>query len=257
MIDPIAVLTLSGHDPTGGAGIQADIETIIRFGCHPCSVITALTAQDSNNIVNVYPQNTDDFQKQLDILAADIPVRAIKIGLLGSPGIGRAIASFLLKTPSTPVILDPILRAGGGKSLADPDLIGVITQQLLPWVTVLTPNTQEARWLTGENDPDRCAQRLLELGCRSVLITGGHAPTPNIENRYYSGQSMMTFTQPRLPQGAHGSGCTLAAAIAANLALQKSLQKAVEIAQEYTWQTVKHAYRLGGGQRFPNRREMR
>ncbi|MBM4200717.1 MAG: hydroxymethylpyrimidine/phosphomethylpyrimidine kinase, partial [Gammaproteobacteria bacterium] len=168
------VLCLSGHDPTGGAGIQADIETLFRLGCHPCTVVTALTEQDTVDVRAVHPQAPDAFMAQARTLIADLPVSAVKIGLLGSAGIAEAIAQLLDALPGVPLVLDPILAAGGGHPLASKTLAAVIEQRLLPRVDVLTPNSNEARQLAGLSELDECAARLVARGCRRVLVTGTH-----------------------------------------------------------------------------------
>ncbi len=250
---PPLVLTISGHDPTGGAGIQADIETIVHHRCHPCSVITALTAQDSKNVRQVFPQSPDNFQYQLDTLLADLSFQAIKIGMLGSAEIAKVIAHRLSSLPEVPVVLDPVLKAGGGANLCDGRLMDALLKDLIPRVTLLTPNFQEARLLGQYDGMDDCAKMLLEKGCRAVLITGGDEETPSVQNYLYDGQARQTYTWKRLAEGAHGSGCTLASAIAALIAQGLDLTRAVEQAQQYTWNSLCHAFRPGHGQQFPRR----
>jgi hydroxymethylpyrimidine/phosphomethylpyrimidine kinase len=250
---PPVVLSLSGHDPTGGAGIQADIETIARLGAYPCTVITALTVQDTGNVRRVLPQPAADFLEQARTLLADMPVAAIKIGLLGSVGIVRAVEEILAETSGVPVVLDPILAAGGGRDLAGGELIAEIKSRLVPRATVITPNTPEARKLTGENDPDGCAQGLLKLGCPNVLLTGAHEDGPDVVNRWYGGAGVVPSRWPRLPGSYHGSGCTLASALAACLARGLPMEAAVREAQKFTWEALSRGWRLGKGQYLPNR----
>jgi hydroxymethylpyrimidine/phosphomethylpyrimidine kinase len=142
------VLCLSGHDPTGGAGIQADIETVSRFGCYPCSVVTALTVQDTHNVRKILPQRSGELLEQARTVLLDLPVDAVKIGLLGSVDIVYAVDELLKIAGGIPVVLDPILAAGGGTNLANEALIEALIETLIPRATVLTPNSPEARKLT-------------------------------------------------------------------------------------------------------------
>jgi hydroxymethylpyrimidine/phosphomethylpyrimidine kinase len=252
---PPVVLSLSGHDPTGGAGIQADIETCVRLGCHPCTVVTALTVQDTRNVRRVIPQAAEDFLEQARAVLADLPVAAIKIGLLGSVEIVRAVAEILEGAGEIPVVLDPILAAGGGRNLATEELIGQIRARLIPRATVLTPNTPEARKLAGKDDPETCARELLALGCPNVLLTGTHEDGPDVANRWYSAAGVETCRWPRLPGSYHGSGCTLASAVAACLARGCAMEAAVRKAQRFTWEALQGGFHLGRGQLLPNRME--
>lgn len=251
---PPVVLCLSGHDPSGGAGVQADIQTLSLLGCHPCSVITALTAQDTRDVRAIMPQQEGDFLAQARLILDDLPVAAIKIGLLGSAGIASAVCEILNAAPGIPVVLDPILAAGGGKVLAREDLIEVLKTRLLPLTTVLTPNTVEARCLagTGEN-LDHCATELSRLGCAHVLITGTHDPGEAVVNRWYGPQGMRAYRWERLPHSYHGSGCTLASALAGFLAQGLEMEAAVQEAQRFTWQALQAGFALGSGQHLPNR----
>ncbi|MGZ8217733.1 bifunctional hydroxymethylpyrimidine kinase/phosphomethylpyrimidine kinase [Methylomagnum sp.] len=251
---PPVVLCLSGHDPTGGAGIQADIETLWRLGCYPCTVVTALTAQDTHNVRRVIPQAADDFLEQARLVLADMKVAAVKIGLLGSVDIVRAVAEMLSDIGrETPVVLDPILAAGGGRNLSTDGLVADIKTQLIPRATVLTPNTPEARKLTGGDGPDECARALLALGCPNVLLTGTHEDGPDVVNRWYRDEGELSYRWPRLPDTYHGSGCTLASAVAAGLARGLPMADAIEAAQRFTWAALSRGFRLGGGQLLPNR----
>lgn len=252
-ISPPVVLCLSGHDPTGGAGIQADIETVFRLSCHAASVITCLTVQDSVTVYRLSPQAPEDFLEQAETLLADVPVAAIKIGLLGSAAIAEAVGDILEVHAGIPVVLDPILAAGGGTDLASEQLLTVIKTRLLPLSTVLTPNTPEALRLTGLNDPLQAGPALLEMGCTHVLLTGTHEERGEVINRWYSASGMKSWNWPRLPGSYHGSGCTLAAATAALLAREGAMEEALEQAQHYAWHALQAGYPLGRGQYFPGR----
>jgi len=248
------VLCFSGHDPSGGAGIQADIETVISHQCHCCSVITALTEQDTRNVKKLLPQRPEEIIAQADTLLADFRVAAIKIGLIGHADTARALQQVLSRHPGIPVVLDPVLAAGGGQALADAELPAAIKTLLLPLVTVLTPNSPEARQLTGLDALDDCGLALQDLGAENVLITGSHEDTGLVRNiLYMPGGGQQAFDWQRLPHGYHGSGCTLAAAIAALLAQGLDAYTAVSEAQDFTWQALQAAYRPGQGQHNPNR----
>lgn len=248
------VLCFSGHDPSGGAGVQADIETLVSHRCHAASVITALTEQDTRNVKKLIPQRPDDIISQAGTLLADLPVKAIKIGLIGHHDTAAAIAAVLARHPRIPVVLDPVLAAGGGAELSTDRLIAAVTDQLLPRTSVLTPNSMEARRLTGLTDLHDCGLALLDKGCEYVLITGTHETSPAVSNQlFHDGRLLETFTWDRLPDSYHGSGCTLASAVAALVAQGLAPFQAVMEAQEYTWNALQTAYRPGQGQHNPNR----
>lgn len=248
------VLCFSGHDPSGGAGIQADIETIISHQCHACSVITALTEQDSQNIKKLIPQRPEDIFNQAQMLLDDFDVKAIKIGLLGQHETVSAIHSILLQHPHIPVILDPVLAAGGGTSVANEQLISYIISQLLPCTLILTPNSPEARQLAQQDKLADCGQTLLDKGCDNVLITGTHEQSEVVKNQLFqTNDKSVTFSWDRLEGSYHGSGCTLASSIAALIAQNLDPFSAISEAQDYTWNSLKSGYRPGKGQMNPNR----
>ncbi|HRJ54013.1 MAG TPA: hydroxymethylpyrimidine/phosphomethylpyrimidine kinase [Candidatus Thiothrix moscowensis] len=249
------VMTLAGHDPVGGAGVQADMEAIISQGCHPVSVITCLTVQDTRNVQRIDPVADYLIEQQAEAILADMPVAAFKIGLLGSVAVVEAVHRILLQAPDVPVILDPVLAAGGGQSLSSDLLLEAIREYLLPLTTLLTPNVPEAASLAlaGETQDDY-AFSLLDQGCEYVLLTGTHAATERVENALYAdGKRQRTWLWERLPQTYHGSGCTLASACAANLAKGMDVSKAVAAAQAYTWGSLQAGRRLGRGQWIPDR----
>ncbi len=248
------VLSFSGHDPSGGAGIQADIETLISHQCHSVSVITALTEQDTRNVHKIVPQSSQNIINQASCILADIPINVFKIGLIGHHETALAIYAILKQYPTIPVVFDPVLAAGGGADLANERLLSVIIDLLLPCTTVLTPNSEEARKLTGCVDIDACGKSLLAKGCRYVLITGGHEATEDIENiLFHDNRCVETYSWARLTGEFHGSGCTLASSIAALLAHGLEPTQAVMEAQEYTWNSLNSAYPTGHWQANPNR----
>ncbi len=256
---PPIVLAFAASDPSGGAGIQADVLTLASMGCHPLSVLTAITVQDTLGVEGVQPLEAEWVADQARCLLEDMPVDAFKIGVLGSVENITAIAEILSDYPDVPLILDPVLASGRGDELASEDMLHALRELLLPRTTILTPNSTEARRLAEAEEDEEpslasCAQRLIEIGCEYVLITGTHEPTPQVVNTLYGkGGVVRTDSWERLPGSYHGSGCTLASAIAAMLANGLELAEAVREAQEYTWNTLAKAYRPGMGQLLPDR----
>lgn len=249
------VMCFSGADATGGAGIQADIETIISMGAHPCPVITAITVQDTQNLRHFQAVDSSLVIEQARAVLEDMPVQVFKLGMLGSIENIEAIHTLLVDYPDIPVVLDPVLAAGGGTAMTDDAMIDAMLNLLLPLTTVITPNSIEARKLAHNADSlDACAMELEELGCEIVLITGGHENTQHIENHLYSNHRLIeSFRWERLPHSYHGSGCTLASAIAAMLAQGLEPFMAIHEAQQFTWESLQQGYRLGMGQYHPNR----
>ncbi|MFA5941300.1 MAG: hydroxymethylpyrimidine/phosphomethylpyrimidine kinase [Sinimarinibacterium sp.] len=251
---PPVVLCISGHDPSGGAGLHADIESVAAQGAHALGVITALTTQDTGNVHRVKPVAPTLMAEQLDLLLADCRVDAIKIGLVGDADQVAVICSAIERC-AVPVVLDPVLRAGGGNPLAGAATVQALLEQLLPLATVATPNAAEARRLApGAADAAGCAADILRRGCRNLLITGGDEPTADVVNGWYRPDAPpQLYRWPRLPGGFHGAGCTLAAALAARLALGEDMATALQQAQAYVHGCLERALSIGHGRRIPNR----
>ncbi len=249
------VLALSGNDPSGGAGIQADIETLASHGCHCAPVITALTIQDTQDIKGFAPVDASLIIEQARAVLEDMPVAVIKIGLLGSLDSIEAIEGILQDYREVPVVLDPILASGGGTQLTDSEALTAMQALLFPHTTVLTPNSLELRALAPEADNlDACAMALLDRGCEFVLVTGTHENTSAVTNILFGNHRRLeSFTWDRLPGQYHGSGCTLASSIAGLLAQGLEPFTAIHEAQEYTWEALHQGYRAGMGQLLPNR----
>jgi hydroxymethylpyrimidine/phosphomethylpyrimidine kinase len=251
-VSPI-VLCFSGHDPIGGAGIQADIEAIAAQAAHAATVITALTVQDTRNVQRIEPVVVTTLREAARAVLKDLPVAAFKIGLLGSAEVAQAVADILAEHPGIPLVLDPVLAAGGGQDMSDDKLLEVMRSELLPLTTLLTPNSLEARRLSGKEDLDEAAQQLLSTGCRHVLITGTHEKTDKVHNTLYDAAGQNVFESERLPGEYHGSGCTLAASLAARLALGDDILTACRQALAYTEQSLRRAHSPGRGQSLPGR----
>ncbi len=252
---PPIVLCFSGHDPTGGAGLHADIEAIAAAGGHAAGAITCLTVQDTHDVQQLHPVDPKLFRQQAEAVLDDLPVAVIKIGLIGNAGICREIASLIRQRQDIPVVLDPVLAAGGGAKLAGADLLGSIRLDLMPHIFLATPNSEEARRISGKERLPDAASEMLSMGCRNILITGTHEEGAKVINALYcdSIEERHPLEWPRLPDNYHGSGCTLSAAIAVRIALGQPIIQAVTEAQEYTWRTLSQAYSFGGGQSLPNR----
>lgn len=248
-------MTFAGHDPGGGAGIQADIEALASQGCHAAPVITALTVQDSQEVYEFTVLEPEYVERQARRILEDMPVAAFKTGMLGSTDVVEAIHHILLDYPEVPLVLDPVLASGNATPLGDSGLPESIRRLLLPRAAVVTPNSLEARLLAPEADTlDACAFAMLDRGADYVLLTGTHEPTRNVVNTLYRGRERLeSFTWERLPSSYHGSGCTLAASLAGLLAHGVDVFEACHEAQRYTWQALQHGYRPGMGQHLPDR----
>ncbi|WP_428610336.1 bifunctional hydroxymethylpyrimidine kinase/phosphomethylpyrimidine kinase [Sedimenticola sp.] len=248
------VLSIAGHDPSGGAGIQADIEVLAALGCHAATAISCLTIQDSRNVHELIPLQSALLTRQVETLLTDYAIDAIKIGLIGSADAAMAIGKLLRQHPHIPVVLDPILAAGGGTELASEALLQAMLEEIIPHTLITTPNSQEARRLTRRPQLEQCAHDLISRGCQAVLITGTHEAGTDVVNTLYRQDAPPHSKHwPRLEGSYHGSGCTIASAIAAGLAKELPLVVAVSQAQQFTWDSLKAGWRPGKGQQIPDR----
>ena len=253
------VLVFAGLDPSGGAGLTADILTLASMGCHPLTVATALTVQDTARVDEFQAVDPEWVNDQARFILEDVEVAAFKVGMLGSVENIAVIAEIVADYPQIPLILDPILASGHGDELATDEMAAALREMLIPSATIITPNSIEARRLLDEDDADdlpldTVAERLRALGCEYVLITGTHENTPMVINTLYGrGGKLRQDSWERLPGSYHGSGCTLASALAACLASGMDIQEAVREAQDYTWQSLRAGFRPGMGQSVPDR----
>lgn len=258
-VQPPVVLVLAGHDPTGGAGIMADGEAIAACGGWALTVPTALTMQDCRDVHRVVPVPAE-LIREMTARLSGFRLAAIKVGLLASRETLDAVVDIIKARPGIPVVVDPVLKAGGGKELSTSALVEVFRSRLLPLVDILTPNRLELERLAGTEpqDDEARARRLLALGCRAVLVTGSDDPTSDVpqdvvEQMLYTSEQSRAWRWPRLAGSFHGSGCTLAAALAARLAAGEPLAAACEQAQRFTWQALAKAWQPGNAQALPRR----
>lgn len=227
------VLCFSGLDPSGGAGLQADIESVAALGGLAAVVCTALTVQDSQRVYGFEAVAPDLIRRQAEAVLADLPVKAIKLGMLGNSAITDVVGGLLAAHPRIPVVLDPVLVANSGGSLASDDLAQGLLR-LIPRATVITPNTVEARRLAETDDLDLAMARLARLGAAHTLLKGGHEPGDLLLNRLYRGANEIYRSETlRLPGEFHGSGCTMASALAASLAAGLELESAARQAEAF------------------------
>jgi len=259
---PPSVLTFAGTDPSSGAGLQADILTFASIGCHPLSVVTAITAQDTVGVNGVLPMDAEWVNDQARAILEDVQVSAFKLGLLGSVENIAVIAEIMADYPDVPLLIDPILTSGRGDDLSNDEMMEAMIELLFPQATLITPNSLEARRLAFAEDNDEVAltsldesaARLLAMGSEYVLITGTHERTHEVTNTLYGDNHFIkSYKWERLAGSYHGSGCTLTSAIAACMAHGLTLEEAVLEAQEFTWQTLKNGFRPGMGQYIPDR----
>lgn len=256
---PPTVLVIAGNDPSGGAGICADTQAVTALDAHPAPVLSALTVQDTANAYAVEAMPAMLVADQARAVLQDLPVAAIKLGLLGTAEIGTAVAELLRAHPGIPVVTDPVLVAAGGAELAERELIATYLDELLPLTTVLTPNALEIRALaSAADDTEARVAALLERGCGHVLVKGGDEDTPDVHNRLFNRQGVAWEQRSeRLAGSYHGSGCTLASAIAAGLAQGLDAVAAVDAAQEFTFKALRAGWQPGrreGAQFIPLRR---
>ncbi|MEN8411571.1 hydroxymethylpyrimidine/phosphomethylpyrimidine kinase [Acinetobacter bereziniae] len=250
------VLCFSGLDPSGGAGLQADIEAIGQSGAHAAIACTALTIQNSQQVFGFEATSKQLLLAQANAVVGDLPIKAVKSGMLGTTDNIAALADFLREHPDYLYVLDPVLVANSGGSLGNQETLVKAFVELIPLATVITPNTVELRALTGEDNLEQATQKLFEMGAQAVLVKGGHEDTPDyIRNALYVKGEMITESKcPRLAGEYHGSGCSLASFIAGRLALGDQLKIAVQHAETWLFGVLKNAETpIEGGQKIPKR----
>ena len=252
---PTVILTIAGFDPSSGAGITADIKTIAAHGCYGVACITAITVQSTAGVLRVEPCDPELVSATLDELAADMKIAGVHIGMLGSAKVARAVAQFLRRKKLENIVLDPILRSSSGADLLDREGTRLLTSELLPLATVVTPNVDEASVLTGlpvtSVDQMRAAAgKLHEMGAASVVVTGGHLEKAldllSFQTRRGVEQEIFKSERQR-SNSTHGTGCAFATAMACHLALDRGLPEAVLLAKAYVSAAISKGHPLGRG----------
>lgn len=249
---PIA-LTIAGSDSGGGAGIQADLRTFAAFGVHGLSAITAVTAQNTCGVSAIQMLSQRTVQAQITATLSDFPVGAIKTGMLGTPALARAVGERMLAWPDIALVVDPVLIATTGAALSRGSVVAAMKRHLLPRADLLTPNVPEAEQLLGRRLKRRedlldAAHELRALGARAVLLKGGHMDGDEVHDLLLSDAGEQWFSHPRIAVEGHGTGCSLAAAVAAGLARGATLQDAVAAAIGFVHRALQQAYRPGKGE---------
>jgi hydroxymethylpyrimidine/phosphomethylpyrimidine kinase len=254
-------LTIAGSDPSGGAGIQADLKTFAAFGVYGASAITAITVQSTKGVEAVAPLSADLVTAQIEAVAADLAIHATKVGMLGNAAIVEAVAAAIAELDLPLVVVDPVLVSSSGERLLDADGVQALCLELLPRARLVTPNLPEAEALSGRriasaDDAREAARRIHGMGAAAVVITGGHArwddqgsgSTPQVADLLFDGREFHEFRVARVDsQQTHGTGCTFASAVAAALALGQELPDAVARAQQYVAGAIAHAPGIGHG----------
>lgn len=252
---PIA-LTIAGSDPSGGAGIQADLKTFTMLSAYGASVITALTAQNTLGVTGVMTVPPDFIKAQFDAVAADLQIGAVKTGMLADAATVETVAGCLARLEGTAIVVDPVMIATSGDRLIDTAAVEVMIERLIPLATVITPNLPEAAALLGipparnEAEMEAQAEALLEYGCQAVLMKDGHGTGDEAVDIFRTRTHRARFARPRIEtRNTHGTGCTMAAAIAARLAHGETLPLAIEIAKSFVWEALMSAasLKIGSG----------
>jgi hydroxymethylpyrimidine/phosphomethylpyrimidine kinase len=246
------VLSIGGSDPTGGAGIQADLKTFQHFGIHGLSVVTAVTVQNTSGVISTNPINAEIVRAQLAALASDIKIDAIKIGMLATAEMVRVVAEFVAAW-NVPTVLDPIIASSNNISFLDDDAIEILRNELLPRVMIITPNLPETEVLTGlqmstEDSIIHASLLLHDMGAKAMLIKGGHAQGNTSRDLFYDGLGIEWLSAPRITKRVHGTGCVLSSAIASSLATGITLRNSVLEAKQFITSMLDRAMPLGSGQ---------
>lgn len=247
---PIA-LTIAGSDSGGGAGIQADLKTFHARGVHGLSAIAAITSQNTRGVTAVHPVPLAHIRSQIAAVFEDFPIAAVKTGMLGGAAIVRLVAREMAARKPTWLVVDPVMIATSGARLLDENAIAVLVNELIPLADVLTPNLPEAEALLGypirsAKDCTRAGVDLRALGAGSVLLKGGHGSGREVVDRWFDARGVLELRHPRLKLEAHGTGCTLASAVAAELAKGKAPRSAIRQAVAYVQAALARGYQPGG-----------
>ena len=248
---PPILLTISGFDPSCGAGIGADLKTFAAHGCYGVAAVTSITIQNTQGVGAVHNTPSAELKAQLDALASDSTIEAVKIGMLGNRGNAAAVAEFLDANKFAHVVLDPVMKASSGAELLDAAGIKYVATELLKRASVITPNVPEAETLTGLAIKDMAgmeaaARKLVEMGARAVIVKGGHME--KAVDLLFDGNAMMPLAGDKgKEESLHGTGCTFASAVAAHLAAGRTLLEAATLAKAYVTKAIEKAYPVGKG----------
>lgn len=249
---PPILLTIAGFDPSCGAGVAADLKTFAAHNCYGVAAVTALTVQSTQGVASVHPTPAATLRAQLDALASDLTIAAVKIGMLGNKANAVAVAEFLDKNKFPHVVLDPVVKSSAGSAeLLDAGGIKFLREELMERASVITPNMDEAALLAGMEVKDlngmkAAALKLVEMGAKAVIVTGGHLEKPadvlceGTEANPFGGDHVKS-------ENTHGSGCTLSSAVAAQLALGQQLREALILAKAYVFKAIEKSYSIGKG----------
>jgi hydroxymethylpyrimidine/phosphomethylpyrimidine kinase len=246
-------LTIAGSDSGAGAGIQADLKTFAAHGVYGTSAITAVTAQNTLGVTCFEALSADLVTAQIEAVASDIGVHAAKTGMLANAAIVEAVSAAVQDLEIPLLVVDPVMIAKSGDRLIDEEAVGMMRTELMRQAFVVTPNIPEAEALagvriTGGQDRQEAARRILKLGATAVIIKGGHLDSPDILDLLYDGHRFEEFRAPRIPGGnTHGTGCTFAASLTSHLALGRTLAEAIPLAQEYVAGGIRHGLAIGRG----------
>ena len=249
----VTALTIAGSDSGGGAGIQADLKTFAAHGVYGTSAIAALTAQNTQAVLGVYPVPPDFVVAQIDAVASDIAVHAVKTGMLATPGVVEAVAGALARWAFAHVVVDPVMVAKSGDQLLAEEAVLSVRRDLIPRASVITPNRMEAEVLLGRSvrtrdDARDAARRLVDLGAGAAVVKGGHFDDVDVVDLLFDGSAFHEFRHPRQQtRHTHGTGCTFAASLAANLALGHALPDAVQQTTDYVAGAIAHGLAIGKG----------
>jgi hydroxymethylpyrimidine/phosphomethylpyrimidine kinase len=248
---PPILLTIAGFDPSCGAGIAADLKTFAAHGCYGVAAITSITVQNTQGVTAVHNMPSSELREQLETLASDCEIAAVKIGMLGNRGNAVAITDFLDAHKFAHVVHDPVMKSSSGTELLDSGGIKYLMAELLKRSSVITPNVPEAEVLTGilikdVANMEDAARKLVEMGARAVIVKGGHME--RAVDVVFDGTDMVPLAGEKLADGQlHGTGCTFAAALAAHLAAGRSLVEAATLSKAYVTKAIEKAYAIGKG----------
>lgn len=248
------VLVIAGYDPSGGAGVLADVKAIAAFGCYGAAAVTSLTFQNTRGVFGALHQSRETLRAQLEPILDDFAIDAVKTGMLPTAEAIEETVELLGRSPSRPLVVDPVVRSTSGFDLVDDAALAVLVDRLLPLATVVTPNAVEAERIAGlavtnEVEMERAAREIVRMGARAALVKGGHLDLGGLAvDVLFDGLSVHTFSERRVETtSTHGTGCTLASALAASLALGNPLPVAVAAAKTYVTRAIRHAPGLGHG----------